>query len=91
MEKKQVKIEPFSKICCQLSHDIFCIFYFCKYIDNVIHIKTEKEIFIYQHKCIITSLEFFSYNETKSQANINIIFKNEKLFGDEYGNLIYYK
>ena len=83
-KKKQIKIEPFSKICCELSHDIFC---FCRYIDNVIHIKSEKENFIYQYKCIITSLEFFSYNETKNQTTNNLNCKNEILFGDEYGNL----
>ena len=83
-KKKQIKIEPFSRMCCELSHDIFC---FCRYIDNVIHIKSEKESFIYQYKCIITSLEFFSYNETKNQTNNNLNCKNEILFGDEYGNL----
>ena len=83
-KKKQIKIEPFSKMCCELSHDIFC---FCRYIDNVIHIRSEKETFIYQYKCIITSLEFFSYSETKNQSNNSINCKNEILFGDEYGNL----
>ena len=38
-KKKQVKIQPFSKICCELSPGLFC---FCRYIDNVIQIMSEK-------------------------------------------------
>ena len=83
-KKKQIKIEPYSKMCCELSPGIFC---FCRYIDNVIHIKSEKQSFLYQYKCIITSIEFFSYNETKNYNNNNIIYTNEILFGDEQGNL----
>ena len=49
--KKQIKIEPFSKMCCELSPDIFIL---CRYIDNVLQIKSEKQTFLYQFKCIIT-------------------------------------
>ena len=83
-KKKQIKIEPLSKICCELYPGIFC---FCRYIDNVIQIKSEKQSFLYQYKCIITSLEFFSYNETKNVMNNNTIHISEILFGDEEGNL----
>ena len=83
-KKKQIKIEPLSKMCCELYPGIFC---FCRYIDNVIHIKSEKQSFLYQYKCIITSLEFFSHNEIKNGNNNNSIHTNEILFGDEIGNL----
>ena len=83
-KKKQIKIEPLSKICCELYPGIFC---FCRYIDNVIQIKSEKQSFLYQYKCIITSLEFFSHNETKNATNNNTIHTNEILFGDEEGYL----
>ena len=83
-KKKQVKIDPISKICCELSPGIFC---FCRYIDNVLHIKSEKQSFLYQYKCIITSLEFFSHSETKNTSTNNLIHINEILFGDEFGNL----
>ena len=83
-KKKQIKIEPLSKMCCELYPGIFC---FCRYIDNVIHIKSEKQSFLYQYKCIITSLEFFSHNEIKNTTNNNSIHTNEILFGDENGNL----
>jgi hypothetical protein len=82
--KKQIKIEPFSKMCCELSPDIFIL---CRYIDNVLQIKSEKQTFLYQFKCIITSIEFFSHNEYKNNTNNNIIHKNEILFGDEEGYL----
>ena len=83
-KKKQIKIDPLSKICCELYPGIFCI---CRYIDNVIHIKSEKQSFLYQYKCIITSVEFFSHNEIKNNINNNSIHTNEILFGDEMGNL----
>jgi hypothetical protein len=83
-KKKQVKIDPISKICCELSPGIFC---FCRYIDNVLHIKSEKQSILYQYKCIITSLEFFSHYETKSSSTNNSIHFSQILFGDEFGNL----
>ena len=83
-KKKQIKIEPLSKMCCELYPGIFC---FCRYIDNVFHIKSEKQSFLYQYKCIITSLEFFSHNEIKITTNNNSIHSTEILFGDEMGNL----
>ena len=83
-KKKQVKIQPFWKICCELSPGLFCL---CRYIDNVIQITSEKESFLYQYKCIITSLEFYSHIETKNNANNNMIHIAEVLFGDEEGNL----
>ena len=83
-KKKQIKIEPLSQICCELSPGIFC---FCRYIDNVIQIKSEKQCFLYQYKFIITSVEFFSHNETKNTANNTTLHSNEILFGDEQGNL----
>ena len=83
-KKKQVKIDPVSKICCELSPGIFC---FCRYIDNVLHIKSEKQSILYQYKCIITSLEFFSHYETKNSSTNNSIHFNQILFGDEFGNL----
>ena len=83
-KKKQVKIQPLSNLCCELCPGLFC---FCRYIDNVIHIKSEKQSFLYQYKCIITSLEFISHNETKNTTNNSIIHRNEIIFGDEEGNL----
>ena len=83
-KKKQVKIDPISKICCELSPGIFC---FCRYIDNVLHIKSEKQSILYQYKCIITSLEFFSHYETKSSSTNNSIHFSQIIFGDEFGNL----
>ena len=83
-KKKQIKIEPLSKMCCELYPGIFC---FCRYIDNVIHIRSEKQSFLYKYKYIITSLEFFSHNELKNNTNNNSINTNEILLGDEMGNL----
>ena len=85
-KRKQIKIDPLSKICCELSPGIFC---FCRFIDNVIQIqsKTEKKGIQYQYKCIITSLEFFSHNEIKNNTNNTSIHTNEIIFGDELGYL----
>ena len=83
-KKKQIKIEPLGKVCCELSPGIFC---FCRYIDKVIQIKSEKQSFLYQYKYIITSVEFFSHNETKNSNNTNTMHINELLFGDEEGFL----
>ena len=83
-KKKQIKIEPLSKICCELSPGIFC---FCRFIDNVIQVRSEKQSVLYQYKCIITSVEFFSHNETRNNLNNNIIHTTEVIFGDELGNI----
>ena len=83
-KKEQVSIEPVSQRCCQLSPGIFC---FCRYIDNVIQIKSEKQSFLYQYNSIITSVEFFSHSEIKNTTNNITSHNNEILFGDENGYL----
>ena len=83
-KKEQVSIEPVSQRCCQLSPGIFC---FCRYIDNVIQIKSEKQSFLYQYNSIITSVEFFSHSEIKNTTNNITTHSNEILFGDENGYL----
>ena len=84
MEKEQVSIEPVSQRCCELSPGIFCV---CRYIDNVIQIKSEKQSFLYQYNSIITSVEFFSHNEIKNTTNNITTHSNEIVFGDENGYL----
>jgi hypothetical protein len=85
-KRKQIKIEPLSKMCCELFPGIYC---FCRFIDNVIqiHSKIEKKSFLFQYKCIVTSVEFFSHNEIKNNANNSSVHTNEIIFGDELGYL----
>ena len=83
-KKEQISIEPVSQRCCELSPGIFC---FCRYIDNVIQIKSEKQSFLYQYNSIITSVEFFSHTEIKNTTNNITTHSNEILSGDENGYL----
>lgn len=83
-KKEQINIEPAFQRCCELSPGIFC---FCRYIDNVIQIKSEKQSFLYQYNSIITSVEFFSHTDTKNYTNNITTHNNEILFGDEKGYL----
>ena len=84
-KKKQIKIEPLSNNCCELFPGIYC---FCRFIDGVIQIISEKQNFLYKCKCIITSIEFFSHNKIrKNTHNNNILYSNEIIFGDEKGTL----
>ena len=76
--KKQIKIEPYNNICCEIAQNIYC---FCRYIDGTLQIKNGSINFSYKWKYIITSVENYSYEYQMNDKNI-LIFKNKILFGD---------
>ena len=83
-QKKHLKIEPQSKMFCELFPDILLS---CRYIDKTIQINyNSKNIFQIQFDNIITSVDFYSYDK-KDNSNKNIYHKNEVIFGDENGYL----
>ena len=83
-KRKQIKLDPLSKMCCELYPGVFC---FCRFIDNVIQIKTEKKSILFQYKRIVTSVEFFAHYEIKNNTNNTTVHTCEIIFGDEVGYL----
>ena len=83
-QKKHLKIEPQSKMFCELLPDILLS---CRYIDKTIQINyNQKNIFQIQFDNIITCVEYYSHNQ-KDNSNKIILHKNEVIFGDENGYL----
>ena len=83
-QKKHLKIEPQSKMFCELLPDILLS---CRYIDKTIQINyNQKNIFQIQFDNIITCVEYYSHDK-KDNSNKIISHKNEVIFGDENGNL----
>ena len=83
-KKNQIRLNPLSKMVCELTPDIFIS---CRYIDKFIQLNfSDKKKNLIYHENIITSVELLSHEENEKAKNI-ISHSNKIIFGDEIGYL----
>ena len=82
-ELKIIKIKPYKNIFIELYNGIFLI---CRLINKTLLLFSETKKIYIKWPCIITAIEFYSYDKMNTNSN-NIINLNKIIIGDEEGNL----